>query len=242
MIIHDTPSLRIFFGDKKNSITKDTYSKDAQPHQLIHQQPFDVVQKKLQCQELYFLQQVHGIDGECITHESGSNFISFSYKGDFLITDGHGIGLGIITADCLPIVLYDAIHHVVSIVHSGWRGAVNGVVQNTIKMMQNKYGTSSASLQCFFGPSIKSCCYEVGDEVVQQVKKYLFGTQALECKNGKIYFNLSLFTKLLLVEQGVLRKNISLVYNQCTCCNEQFCSYRRDSGDKQRNLTIVALK
>ncbi len=242
MVIHNTSSLRIFFGDKKNSLSTDNYPVGEKPHTLIDYQLFADIQKQIKCQELYFLKQVHSAQGECITHESGTNFMSFAHEGDYLITDGHDVGLGVVTADCLPIVLYDVINHVVAVVHAGWRGSVNGVVKNAIETMQKKYNTNPQSLQCFFGPSIKVCCYEVGNDVAAQAKKYSFGDQTFERRQGKTFFNLSLFNKLLLAQLGVLKKNILLTYNQCTHCSEQFCSYRRDSGEKRRNITIAALK
>lgn len=242
MVIHNTSSLRIFFGDKKNSLSTDNYPVGEKPHTLINHQLFFDIQKQIKCQELYFLKQVHSTHGECITHESGANFMSFAHEGDFLITDGHDVGLGVVTADCLPIVLYDVMNHVVAIVHAGWRGSVNGVVKNTVETMQKKYNTNPLSLQCFFGPSIKVCCYEVGNEVVTQAKKHSFSGQAFERRQGKVFFNVSLFNQLFLMQLGVLKKNISLTYNQCTHCFKQFYSYRRDNGDKQRNITIAALK
>jgi hypothetical protein len=85
--------------------------------------------------------------------------------GDALLTDQVGIMLEVRTADCLPVLLVDPKRRVVAAVHAGWRGALARIVEKTVGEMRRLYGSDPGSILAVLGPSIRVCCYEVGQEV-----------------------------------------------------------------------------
>lgn len=83
---------------------------------------------------------------------------------DGLVTDLKNLAIGVSTADCVPVLMADTKHGVIGVAHAGWRGAVGGVVQNTLACMVT-LGAVASDVAVRFGPSIMSCCFEVGEEV-----------------------------------------------------------------------------
>ena len=71
------------------------------------------------------------------------------------------------TADCIPIILYDAEHRATAAIHAGWRGTVKRIAQNTIAQMRTAFGTNPQSLRAIIGPGISLHNFEVGNEVYE---------------------------------------------------------------------------
>ena len=86
--------------------------------------------------------------------------------GDGLMTAEPGILLTIRIADCLPVLLVDPRRRVVAAVHAGWRGARARVIEKAVGDMRRAYGSDPQKLIAALGPSIRACCYQVGEEVV----------------------------------------------------------------------------
>jgi len=86
-------------------------------------------------------------------------------QGDALLTDQAGILLSAKTADCLPVLLADPKRRVVGAVHAGWRGALARIVEKAAGEMRRVFGSDPRNLLAVIGPSIRVCCYEVGEEV-----------------------------------------------------------------------------
>jgi YfiH family protein len=89
-------------------------------------------------------------------------------NGDALITREHGVLLVVQTADCVPILLADTKNHAVAAIHSGWRGTVRRIAEKTLGRMQMEFGTRPEDVVAALGPSIGSCCYEVGTDVAKE--------------------------------------------------------------------------
>lgn len=87
---------------------------------------------------------------------------------DAVVTTVPGICVGVSTADCVPILLYDRERRVVAAVHAGWRGTAKGIVGRTIEVIGHDTGVSPAELFAVIGPSISATAYEVGEEVASQ--------------------------------------------------------------------------
>ncbi len=84
---------------------------------------------------------------------------------DAVMTDAAGLCVGVSTADCVPVLLYDAAHHAVAAVHAGWRGTVLRIAEKAVADMGRCYGTRASDLHAVIGPSISPDAFEVGDEV-----------------------------------------------------------------------------
>ncbi|MDY0000771.1 MAG: polyphenol oxidase family protein, partial [Polyangia bacterium] len=114
---------------------------------------------------LYRVFQVHGTDGVVVNDESPAKV--YERQADFLVTDRPGAILGVITADCVPVLLWDPGRPAVAAVHAGWRGLVAGVLEAAVSTLKSRYGSRPSSIRAALGPSIGPCCFEVGAEVVE---------------------------------------------------------------------------
>lgn len=154
---------------------------------------------------------------------------------DALWTDEKHVALGIKIADCLPVTLIDAAHHVIANVHSGWRGAVQGITAGTLDALARSSAFDTGEALAYLGPSIRVCCFEVGEEVAVN-----FDARYLERSRQKPHVDLVAFTRALLRERGFPPGRI-FDSELCTRCDGSiFHSYRRDGANGGRNLAIVA--
>ncbi|MCZ6554893.1 MAG: peptidoglycan editing factor PgeF [Candidatus Dadabacteria bacterium] len=184
------------------------------------------------------LKQVHR--GDVIIVENIENHYALS-EGDALVTELRGVGIGIRTADCVPILLVDDRQSVIAAIHGGWRGTLSEIAMNTVSLIESKYGISPSKLTAVIGPSIKKCCYEIGEDVAslfeerfQNFDQYLF-----KSKESKYFLDLSLANKLGLQKAGV--SDIEVI-DICTKCNDNFYSYRREGKGVNTQLSFIALK
>ncbi len=247
MLIHDEPVYTIYFGDAEDHMYPQHYAQWRYSN-LFAQPQIRSMARRLQLDRLTFLSQVHGKDGLFITQRNVQDIRPFSVEGDFLITNNVRIGLGIMTADCLPVICYDKRHHVAGIAHAGWRGAVAGVVTSMLHMMRDQCGTQRQDITVFYGPSAKRCCYQVGDLFGKNLEQYHFADDVLYRYEGALYFDLPGFIKQQLLLYGLKDYQFRIDYNNCTICDHRFCSYRRETGvngDSRvvgRQMTVVVLK
>lgn len=98
---------------------------------------------------------------------------------DAVMTNLRGVCVGVSTADCIPILLYDSTHHACCAVHAGWRGTVKRIVQKAVEAMTGNYGTSPQQLRTIIGPGISLEAFEVGDEVYEAFRQAGFDMQPI---------------------------------------------------------------
>jgi polyphenol oxidase len=241
MFIHKAPRFQIYIGDSADQTYQSEYLSLSHAQAVAAYAPFAHVKQLMQLDGLFFLKQIHGVLGTIITcHEQ--DLLPFTQEGDFLITHVPHTGIGLMTADCLPLVLYDQHNHAAGIIHAGWKGAVQSIAIKALEAMHNTYGTEPSQVHAFVGPSAKICCYQVSDDFVNHLDAFVYGNQLLQKRDNGLFFDLSALNCLQLESYGVLRENISLEYNQCTICNSQFYSHRRQGSQAGRQMTIIALK
>jgi YfiH family protein len=132
---------------------------------------------------------------------------------DALVTNQTGICLCVQTADCVPILLFDPVNIVIAAVHAGWRGTVKKIVEITVQKMVQKYNSSPENIFAAIGPSISPEIYEVGNKVVEEVKKSIPNAGILLHKNssGKFHFNLWEANRQILLGNGLAEKNIEIL-------------------------------
>jgi polyphenol oxidase len=159
---------------------------------------------------------------------SNKIFPASTIKNDGLAGDGiyleKGIkkNLCILTADCLPVLFIGEEGEI--LIHAGWRGIKDGILDNQIiKSLKPK--------QAYIGPSIKKCCYEVSEDF----QKNFPGSKSFSRKEGKLFFSLD--EEILFRLKKLFPFLEILVDNHCTCCDNQFHSFRRDKTEK-RNYNI----
>lgn len=193
--------------------------------------------------------QVHGVNVLCVDRAYAGRG-AFAYEDaiddtDALITNIPGLPLMMFFADCVPVLIVDPVKKAIGISHAGWKGTVHKIAQKTIFAMQEKFGTVSRDCLVGIGPSIGSCCYEVGDEVAKQFATAFPAHKQqilLEQKSEKWKLDLWESNRIQLEEIGVEPKNIEIAA-ACTACNSQvFFSYRADHGKTGRIAATICLQ
>ena len=99
---------------------------------------------------------------------------------DALMTDMAGVCIGVSTADCIPILLYDKIHHASCAIHAGWRGTVRRIAEKAVAQLSSVYGSRPADLLAQIGPGIHLESFEVGDEVYEAFANEGFACDAVK--------------------------------------------------------------
>ena len=159
-------------------------------------------------------------------------FVNMSAPADGLYTDLKNIPLGVLTADCMAIVITDFKGLVV--LHAGWRGLFKGIIENGVKFFNGK----TKDLYGFISPSIKSCCFEVRKDFIKNLKQYSINDKYLIEKDGKLFFSLQDLAIDKLKLKGVKEIEIADV---CSKCGGNIYSYR--NGDiESRIITLAYLK
>ena len=240
--------IQIFFGDKDTAVFPDAI-RGKTSEQLRGKEPFRAIEKEFSVSppKVYVLShQVHGIDGAVITQEN-LTAPAFIQEGDYLLTTVPGVGIGVATADCLAIVLVDPVKKAVGVVHAGWRGLVAGVVEQAVERMHSEYGSIFADIDFIVGPSAHACCYEVGKDFFNQARALRpsierFLKASLFEREGRLFFDKTLFLKLIFFEKGFVESDFDFSHAECTICKPMYCSYRREKMSPLRQLTIVSLK
>jgi hypothetical protein len=192
---------------------------------------------------LLSVKQVHGTEALVLDRVVAPGE-SFEGGWDALVTDQPGLIVAVRTADCVPVLLHDPKRLVVAAVHAGWRGAVAGVVPHTITLMQRRFGSDPAHLRVAVGPSAGTCCYEVDEPVLTQLRGACGAWRSLtvELEGGKALLDLRRLVRWQVQFVGVPTEQIASA-NACTICHpELFFSYRRDGVVKGTMVSGIVLR
>jgi polyphenol oxidase len=163
---------------------------------------------------------------------------------DALITNEPGLFICVQTADCVPILIFDPVRKVVASVHAGWRGTVSKIALKTIRQMMTQFGSDPKDIVAGIGPSIHVHAYEVGPEVVKEVKENFVNSSALlrpSLTEGKAYFDLWEANKTVLEESGIPEENIEVMGLCSFEHTDLFYSARRDGVDTGRMVSAISL-
>jgi YfiH family protein len=166
-------------------------------------------------------------------------------EADALVTRKRGIAIGVLTADCAPVLFADHAAGVVGAAHAGWRGAFDGVIGNTVAAMED-LGARAERIVAVVGPCIAQSSYEVGAEFVERFLERdasaarFFGPSP---KEGHAHFNLPAFVAALATDAGV---GSVVIDGSDTCTlDARFFSYRRSTlrkeADYGRQLSAIGL-
>lgn len=161
---------------------------------------------------------------------------------DAVMTDVPQLCIGVSTADCIPVLLYDSTHRAISAVHAGWRGTVLRIVQKAVETMRDTYGTAPADLQAVIGPGISLDSFEVGDEVYDQFLSAGFDMQPISRRDAKWHIDLPMCNRLQLMEAGIPADHIQMT-NICTYQQyDRYFSARRLGIQSGRIYTGILIK
>lgn len=162
---------------------------------------------------------------------------------DALITTKSGICLCVQTADCVPVLLFDPEVNVISAIHAGWKGTVKKIAGVAVQKMVQDYGSSPKNIIAAIGPSIGPEIYEVGNEVVEEVKKSISNAEILLHKNssGKYHFNLWEANRQILLETGLKAKNIEILGECSFTQNHRYFSARKEGIETGRMVSGIMI-
>lgn len=191
--------------------------------------------------------QVHGsriavIDRPDLTREDLEGYDAF-------VTDLPGVAIGVRTADCVPILLYDPVHRVIAAVHSGWKGTVLKISKSTVTFLGERFGTDPADLQAAIGPAIGPDSFQVGEEVVEKFRDAGFPMEMIWSfegpgdgtpMSGGHHIDLFQANRWLLEACGLSPKNIR-IHAIDTYRDLSFFSARREGIQCGRNINAIRM-
>lgn len=206
---------------------------------------------KVVSQNVCDMKQAVGIhDGKVVTLRQvhGDNIIEVSDKklkeageADGMITGENDIYLGVLTADCVPLLFIAPKQRLAAAVHAGWRGTLAGIAKKAVELFKQRYDVTADELEVALGPSIGVCCYEVKDDVAAPLMKKWgkLTTPSIAVKEGKSFVNLRRLNRDILRAAGVPGKQLHEIGPCTSCATDEFYSYRRQGGETGRQISIV---
>jgi hypothetical protein len=197
-------------------------------------------------EKLYLVRQSHGNDGVCCDDCSPAQTLRVA--ADYLVCARVAHVCAVITADCVPVLLWEPQARCVAAVHSGWRGTLADVVGVAVTDLQTRYGAESARMRVAVGPHIGPCCFEVGEDVAQRFES-VFGRGAAgpaglvhRHSSTRPHVDLAAAIGSQLAARSIQSENIEWL-NPCTYCDgERFYSYRRDGIPVGQHMSFIGLR
>ena len=195
-------------------------------------------------------------NGACVTHQVHKNDVRVvtkadrhvclgpvSYEADGLVTAEKGLPIFCFTADCVPVLLWDAEGRAIGAVHCGWRSSVGDILKNALDAMR-ALGAEVPAIRAAIGPAIGRCCFETDDDVPEAVTAWLGGdTDGLFEKraDGKTLVDLRAANARRLTQLGVKASNID-VSDECTfCSHDKYWSHRYTKGKRGSQAAVIML-
>jgi polyphenol oxidase len=217
---------------------------------------------------LVMLRQIHSDLIHCVSALPKDTPAKSALAGDGVITQEPHLLLGILTADCLPVILVDAKRRAVGVFHAGWRGTVKRIVEKGVGEMHRCFGTVPRDLRAAIGPGIHNCCYTVGPEVRAQFEsQFEYGSKLFhEVEDSdpvrekypllfltarapghsvlpkKIFLDLAEANRRQLLATGVAAKHISASPLCTSCQTDLLFSYRAEKGVTGRMLAVAGIR
>ncbi len=212
---------------------------------------------------LVTLRQVHSDIIHRVTHLPAGPLV-----GDGLVTNKPGLILGVLTADCLPIVILDPRTRAVGIFHAGWRGTLRRIAEKGVGELRRSFRSRPGDLHAIIGPGIGKCCYQVGEEVrtkfesqfpyapelfheikdsdpVRERYPLLFLTARAPGHSElpvSLFLDLAEANRRQLLAAGIPAKNIQRL-DLCTSCNtDRLFSHRKENGHTGRMMGVAGIR
>ncbi|MFH0762954.1 MAG: peptidoglycan editing factor PgeF [Candidatus Omnitrophota bacterium] len=190
--------------------------------------------------DLVCAKQAHGA-GVRLIRQSDSGKGSLDWQDaiadtDAFVTDKKNIPLAVFTADCLAVFLYDPIRPAIGLIHAGWRSSKEDIVKKTIQLMEKEFKAQAPLIKAFFSPAIRSCCYEVGEEL-----EGIFGRAVIK-REGRYYLDLAAVNRQGLLDAGLKQENISDPGTCTSCRNKDFFSFRKEGQPCGRQMAVAVIR
>ena len=241
-------NLKLCFLSRKNGFSKGIYeslncgmgSNDKKENVIKN---LEFVSNKIGCKKefLITLNQTHSNNVVYFEKESD---VKNKMNADAIVCKIKNLAIGILTADCAPILFYDTQKKIIGCAHSGWKGALNGIIQNTVKKF-NELGSNNNNLVAVIGPCIKKENYQVGQEfynnfIIHDKKNKIFFKKT---NNQKFTFDLRGFINNEIANLNI--KNIENIEKDTFSEVKTFYSYRRSlinhEKDYGRCISVILM-
>ena len=241
------PNIKHCFFSRRGGFSKGIYrslncGKGSKDNKKNVNRNLSLVSKKMKIhkKKLYLMYQTHS-NKVIVINKKNQN--STRFNSDALITKLRGVALGIVTADCVPIILYDIKNQIIGCIHAGWKGASSGIIENTVKKF--KKISSKNKIFASVGPCIGFKSYEVD---LNFYKKFI-----LKSKKNSVYFSKKnkkkkLFNLRKYVNDKLIKLNVKVDHVNHDTFKEKtrFFSYRRSQKlqekDYGRCISLISLK
>jgi len=187
---------------------------------------------------------VNQVHGDTIVVVDDENYrILKTIQADAMVTRVPGIAIGVETADCVPVLLFDPVTRSIAAIHAGWRGMVKKIVQKTMTRMQDQFGSDPARMIAAIGPAIGPECYEVDEPVMGPMREAFPFWQDVVKPHGAGRWSLDLVktNKMELVRIGLAEQNVHAL-GLCTSCRKDLFYSFRAEGRTGRMLSMIMLK
>ena len=176
---------------------------------------------------LFSARQVHGNDVIYVSQDIGHRDGDIPLDADALMTDVKNTPVMVMGADCSLILMADIRKKAVCAVHAGWKGTLNGITLNVLKLFCRRFGSSIRDIYVFIGPGIRQCCYEIDNRIAQRFIDIRGDSSFMDIRDGRTYLDLVGSNLSQLSSSGILEDNI-FDTGICTGCNTCYYSFRRD--------------
>ena len=207
------------------------------------QKNLEIVRNKINAKskKIVLLNQVHSARFYYIS--KNSNLYNNNFEGDALITDKKNLPIGVLTADCAPILIHDEKRNMIAAIHAGWKGAYKGIVKKVVKFMVKK-GCSPKNITAAIGPCISRNNYEVKEDFKKRfIKKDRKNIIFFKMTKNKNYFNLNKYIHFQLESLNI--KKIDIINKDTFNAKNNFFSARRsisrNENDYGRNISVIMI-
>jgi len=191
----------------------------------------------IEAERIFTVSQVHSDRVVIIDRADSTPDGVRALEADGIITNAVGIAIGILTADCVPVLLYDGKKNVAAAVHAGWKGTASRIAVKAVETMIERFECRPIDIYAAIGPAIGPCCYDVGEEVVSAIG---YRDRVADLRNGKWFIDLPKANLIQLEETGVSEIDVS---NICTSSRtDLFFSHRGEKGKTGRQFSFIALR
>jgi YfiH family protein len=183
------------------------------------------------------MKQVHG---DYIIEVTDRN-IKEAGQADGMLTREKDAFLGVLTADCVPVLFIAADRKIAAVVHAGWRGTLAGIGAKMVQLLFDQHSISPDAVEAAIGPAIGACCYEVKEDVSRPLidRGGKIAGACVENRGGKTFLDLRRLNRLTLEQAGVPSKQIFDVGPCTSCAIEDFFSYRRERKETGRQISFI---
>ncbi len=187
---------------------------------------------------------VNQVHGENIVKVDGRNYRGMkTAQADAMIANTPGLAIGVETADCVPVLLFDPVVPAIGAVHAGWRSTVKKIVRKAVMKMQDEFGSDPDRMIAAIGPAIGPECYEVDEPVMGPVRETFAFWKEVALRRGNNRWSLDLVkaNTIELMQVGLHEKNIHSL-GMCTSCRQDLFYSFRAEGRTGRMLSVIMLK